>query len=189
MLLRTEHRVINPNMKGRLFDIQQACTMVSIHCACVLKGFAAATCGATTGRHQPKTCYPAMTRANVPLAVPVCEHAPHAHSIQSGQHLYDQAGCNGCGRCAEACLFGALELAGYKRIVGEVMDTVRRDAPFYRGVGGLTITRRRAHPQGGLCHRLGCAAHAEGISVCVETCGYSTTRAANACSLYGFVSL
>ncbi|MGI6653260.1 MAG: glycyl-radical enzyme activating protein [Christensenellales bacterium] len=164
----------NPSMKGRLFNIQRFSVHdgPGIRTSVFLKGcpLRCLWCHNPEGiSTKPVISYDARKCAACSACTRAC---PARHSIQNGQHIYDRAGCNGCGACAEACLFGALELAGYERTVGEVMDTVRRDAPFYRGVGGLTITGGEPTLQSDFSTALAAAARAEGISVCVETCGY-----------------
>ena len=44
--------------------------------------------------------------------------------------------CSYCMECAEVCPSGAIEAAGRTMTVAEVMDTVGRDAGFYRRTGG-----------------------------------------------------
>ena len=48
--------------------------------------------------------------------------------------------CQACGRCTEACLFGARTIAGKRMTVDEVLAEVEKDWPFYnRSGGGVTI--------------------------------------------------
>ena len=48
--------------------------------------------------------------------------------------------CTNCGKCAEACLYGALTIAGKRMTVEEVLAEVKQDWSFYnRSGGGVTI--------------------------------------------------
>ncbi|MCT4662202.1 MAG: indoleacetate decarboxylase activase [Tissierellales bacterium] len=43
-------------------------------------------------------------------------------------------------KCVEACLHGALEMAGKVMNVDEVMKVVKREMPYYRARGGVTLS-------------------------------------------------
>lgn len=87
-------------------------------------------------------------------------------------HVYLRSdGCPDCLAAAQACVPGALQVAGKWMTVAEVMETVRRDIPFYGAAGGLTITGGEPTMQPAFATTLAAAAQAEGISVVVETCG------------------
>lgn len=176
----------DPAVKGRLFDIQRFSVHdgPGIRTSVFLKGcpLRCLWCHNPEGiSTKPVISYDARKCAACGACARAC---PERHSVQNGQHVYNRAGCNGCGACAEACLFEALELAGREATVDEVMDTVRRDLPFYRGVGGLTITGGEPTLQADFATALAAAAQAEGISVCVETCGYSPGHALLALAAY-----
>ena len=48
--------------------------------------------------------------------------------------------CQACGRCTEACLFGARTIAGKRMTVDEVLAEVEKDWPFYnRSGGGVSV--------------------------------------------------
>ncbi len=50
--------------------------------------------------------------------------------------------CDNCNQfdCAEACYNGALNLSGKIMSVEQVMKSVKRDAPYYKGKGGVTLS-------------------------------------------------
>ena len=48
--------------------------------------------------------------------------------------------CQSCGKCAEACYYGARILSGKKMTIEELLSEVRKDEPFYRNSsGGVSI--------------------------------------------------
>ena len=53
-----------------------------------------------------------------------------------GEHRFDRAGCDVCGRCAEVCYSDALQLCGRPATVEDVAVEVLKDVQFYRMSGG-----------------------------------------------------
>ena len=54
---------------------------------------------------------------------------------------FDRSRCTACGRCADRCLSGALELCGVRRLPEEVLREVLKDRIFYENSGGgLTLS-------------------------------------------------
>jgi pyruvate formate lyase activating enzyme len=74
-------------------------------------------------------------------------------------------------RRAALCPAGGVRWIGERRTAGSVMDEVRRDAPFYEGCGGLTLTGGEPALQPGFAEALLRLAREEGIHTAVETCG------------------
>ena len=62
-----------------------------------------------------------------------------AHKIIDDVHELDRAACEACGRCTDECYAGALELVGREITVGEALDVVLRDRPFYETSGGVVL--------------------------------------------------
>ncbi len=95
-----------------------------------------------------------------------------AHKIVDGVHELDRDACEACGRCTEECYAGALELVGREVTVGEALDEVLRDRPFYEtSGGGLTLSGGEPTQQIEFADAILTAAKAEGLHCCVETCG------------------
>jgi pyruvate formate lyase activating enzyme len=72
-----------------------------------------------------------------------CERAcpAGAHTFVAGEHLFDRARCDACGRCLTACAAEALELTGRRVTVDEIMPEILADRPFYASSGGgVTLT-------------------------------------------------
>ena len=97
--------------------------------------------------------------------------ASGAHTIgESGHFLYREK-CIGCFACAEACPTDALSVIGRRMSVSEVMKTVKRDRPFYKSTGGVTISGGEPFYQSEFLLGILQSAKDEGISVCIETSG------------------
>ena len=62
-----------------------------------------------------------------------------AHSFD-GVHVLDRTKCVVCGKCAEVCPVGALEVIGREYSVGELLREVGKDDIFYGDDGGVTIS-------------------------------------------------
>ncbi len=71
------------------------------------------------------------------------------------------------------CPTGAIHWVGARRLAGEVMAEVRRDAPFYGNDGGLTLTGGEATMQPAFAEALLRLARAEGIHTALETAGHT----------------
>ncbi len=107
-------------------------------------------------------------------------HCRWCHNIESlsfeSQEEYDADLCIGCGKCKEGCPTGARQIIGEEMSAEQIMQTVRRDKPFYGDNGGLTVTGGEPMAQFDLCYELAQMAKAEGISFMMETCGYAKTE-------------
>ena len=96
-----------------------------------------------------------------------------AHKMVDGVHELDRDACQVCGRCTEECYAGALELVGREVTVGEALDEVLRDRPFYEtSGGGMTLSGGEPTLQIEFSAALLEAAKSEGLHCCVETCGF-----------------
>ena len=101
----------------------------------------------------------------------VCPEKCH-HLTQS--HLFDRAQCRRCGKCAGVCLPEALELAGRSVTVAETLAKVLEDKIFYEtSGGGMTVSGGEPMMQFDFTLALVRAAKAEGLHVCLDTCGYA----------------
>ncbi len=95
------------------------------------------------------------------------------HKIVDGVHGLDRSECEACGTCTEECYAGALELVGREVTVGEALDEVLRDRPFYEtSDGGMTLSGGEPTMQIEFSAALLEAAKDEGLHCCVETCGH-----------------
>lgn len=92
----------------------------------------------------------------------------------------EEAGSTACGvcpdfgACARACPAEALQLAGRRMDVAEVMEELRKDRPFYEeSEGGVTFTGGEPLGQPGFLLELLDACRAEGLHTAIETSGYA----------------
>lgn len=55
---------------------------------------------------------------------------------EEGKPKTDRKFCGNCGKCAEACYYGARKIIGRSMTVEEVLTEVKKDKPFYDDSGG-----------------------------------------------------
>ncbi len=97
-----------------------------------------------------------------------------AHNVNNSAHIYDRSLCEGCGKCAEACVFGALEITGKAMDAEEVISEVLRDKVFYdTSGGGMTLSGGEPMMQLDFTLELLTLAKENGLHTCMETCGYA----------------
>ena len=82
--------------------------------------------------------------------------------------------CNYCMKCTEVCPSGAIEAVGRYMTVAEVMDSVRRDASYYRRTGGgMTISGGEPLVQWQFALKLLQEAKKRGFHTTLDTSGYA----------------
>jgi pyruvate formate lyase activating enzyme len=114
-----------------------------------------------------------------------------AITIEDGVWTIDRARCDACGACAPVCLEQALRVAGRVYTVEEVVDAVRRDAPFYRrSGGGVTFSGGEPLMQSHFVARVMRRCRQMGYHTAVETSGCASASAvetvAEHCRLFLF---
>lgn len=96
-----------------------------------------------------------------------------AISLREGSLVTDAGRCTLCGACAESCYPKARTVCGREMSVGEVLELLRKDVPFYRrSGGGVTLSGGEPFFQYEFAAALLCACREAGIHTAVETCGY-----------------
>ena len=84
----------------------------------------------------------------------------------------DTARCVGCGRCAQACLTGAIDVAGRRISCQELTELVLRDEKIFRTTaGGVTCSGGEPLLQADAVAELLGGMHARGLHTCVDTAG------------------
>jgi pyruvate formate lyase activating enzyme len=97
-----------------------------------------------------------------------------AHVMVEGMHVIQWDMCNACGDCVEECYSGALELAGLKVKVLEVIEEVLKDRVFYQNSGGgLTVSGGEPLAQPDFTKALFEQAQSFGIHTALDTSGYA----------------
>ena len=82
--------------------------------------------------------------------------------------------CDYCMQCAEVCPSGAIKAAGRYMTVAEVLDTVGRDASYYRRTsGGMTLSGGEPLVQWQFALKLLQEAKRRGLHTALDTTGYT----------------
>lgn len=98
-----------------------------------------------------------------------------ANSIVDGKLVFDRDKCTACGVCTDWCIKEAREIAGKEYTVDELVKEAKKDQIFYeQSGGGVTLSGGEVMAQNidyieQLCKKL----HREGISVFIDTSGYT----------------
>ncbi|MFO8113345.1 MAG: glycyl-radical enzyme activating protein [Desulfosalsimonadaceae bacterium] len=83
--------------------------------------------------------------------------------------------CDGCMKCVDACLYGALSVAGRRMNVDDILDDVEKDRPFYdNSGGGLALSGGEPTFYADFTRSLLRAAKQRGIHTCLDTNGFCT---------------
>lgn len=169
---------------GRIFDIQR-CSVYDgpgIRSTVFLKG-----CGLRcVWCHNPEGLTPDLLLSFLPekcIGCGCCFRAcsNRAHGMAEGRHLLDRSRCAVCGRCAQECYAGALEIVGRDVTVDEVLALALRDRVFYESSGGgLTLSGGEPLLQPAFCAALLRKAKRIPLHCCVETSGHCAPDALKA---------
>jgi len=92
---------------------------------------------------------------------------------EEGKPKTDIQVCQGCGKCAEACYYGARTLSGQEMTVSELFEEVKKDEPFYRSSnGGVSLGGGEPLMQFEFTREFlkKCKEHA--LHTAIETCGH-----------------
>jgi pyruvate formate lyase activating enzyme len=87
---------------------------------------------------------------------------------------YHSAACVFCGTCVDYCVNNAREVAGQEYSVSELIEEIEKDRPFYeQSMGGVTLSGGEVMCQIDFVEELVKGCHRKGISVAIDTCGYT----------------
>jgi pyruvate formate lyase activating enzyme len=92
----------------------------------------------------------------------------------AGGVVIDRKACDLCGKCAEACLYDAMQMVGREMSVEEVLSEVEKDKIFYdQSGGGITLSGGDPFVQSAFAEALLDGCRSRGISAAVDTAGFS----------------
>lgn len=161
---------------GRIFDIQR-CSLhdgPGIRTTVFLKG-----CGLRCAWcHNPEGLTPDPILSFLPEKCIGCgwcfRTCPRqAHEMVEGRHILDRSVCAACGRCAQECHAGALEIVGREVTADEVLAVALRDRVFYESSGGgLTLSGGEPLLQPAFCAAVLRKAKEIPLHCCIETSGF-----------------
>jgi pyruvate formate lyase activating enzyme len=104
--------------------------------------------------------------------IDACEK--RAISFVGGSRTIDWDRCDQCLKCVDVCPSRSIEANGRYMSVAEVMDTVERDASYYRRTGGgMTLSGGEPLLQGEFALRLLQEAKRRGLHTALDTAGCS----------------
>jgi pyruvate formate lyase activating enzyme len=166
-------------MTGRVFDIKR----YSIHdgpgirTTVFLKG-----CGLhCLWCHNPESINPGPELMHWPARCTRCYACVKACPLaalskdQSGAVVIDRAQCDLCGKCADACLYDAMQIVGREMTVEDVLAEVEKDRIFYeQSGGGVTLSGGDPLVQADFAAALLDACRSRGIRTALDTAGRSS---------------
>jgi pyruvate formate lyase activating enzyme len=92
----------------------------------------------------------------------------------AGAVVVDRKICDLCGKCAEACLYDAMQMVGREMSVEDVLAEIERDKIFYdQSGGGVTLTGGDPFVQADFAEALLDGCRSRGIRTAVDTAGFS----------------
>lgn len=108
----------------------------------------------------------------------VCEYVcpQGVHSFQAGEHRLLRQSCIGCGKCVDACNYGALEMFGKKYTIDEILSEIEKDKIYYSDNGGITISGGEPFMQFEALITLLKKLKENDYHICIETSGYTTSE-------------
>src|SRR5262249_55054265 len=110
-----------------------------------------------------------------------CRHCLDCAAVCPQQAIHEIDGvistsdaCNLCGRCAEACVAEARQIAGRRYTLGELMAEIERDLIFFEDSGGgVTLSGGEPAAQPAFAAAVLSACHEHGVRTAIETCGFA----------------
>jgi pyruvate formate lyase activating enzyme len=92
----------------------------------------------------------------------------------AGAVVIDRKVCDLCGKCAEACLYDAMQMVGRETSVEDVLAEVEKDRVFYeQSGGGVTLSGGDPFVQAAFAEALLDGCRSRGIRTAVDTAGFS----------------
>jgi pyruvate formate lyase activating enzyme len=92
----------------------------------------------------------------------------------AGAVVIDRETCDLCGKCAEACLYDAMQVVGRQMSVEDVLAEVEKDRVFYeQSGGGVTLSGGDPFVQAAFAEAILDGCRARGIRTALDTAGFS----------------
>ena len=92
----------------------------------------------------------------------------------AGAVVVDRATCDLCGKCAEACLYDAMQVVGREMSVKDVLAEMEKDKIFYdQSGGGVTLSGGDPFVQADFAEALLDGCRESGLRTAVDTAGFS----------------
>jgi len=108
-----------------------------------------------------------------------CEAGVHRFETRAGEtiHDVDHEKCTACGECLKVCCYNALDLAGGRFSIEDLLGIIETDKPYYRlgEGGGITLTGGEPMMQWKFIHEF--LQRLENVHVALETSGYASAEA------------
>ena len=166
-------------MTGKILNVQRFCTMdgPGIRTTVFFKG-CPLNC---KWCHNPESqsfndelAYDISSCVNCLRCVSACDVG--CHQIKDNKHFFDRTNCVACGKCLQrGC--DALKIYGKQVSACDVLTEVLKDKDYYdNSNGGVTLSGGEPLYQIEFCEELLKALKTNGISTCVETCGYVSQK-------------
>ena len=169
-------------MTGRIFDIKRYSVHdgPGIRTTVFLKG-CALNC---LWCHNPESIDPGPELMHWPARCKRCHACLKAcpagalAADAEGAVLIDRSKCDLCGRCAEACLYDAMQIVGREATVDEIVAEVERDRVFFeQSGGGVTLSGGDPLAQPAFAEALLEACRSRGLHTAVDTAGAASPEA------------
>jgi pyruvate formate lyase activating enzyme len=134
--------------------------------------------------HNPESIHPGPELMHWPARCVRCHACVKAcptgalSADASGAVAVDRAKCDHCGKCADACLYDAMQIVGREMSVEDVLTEVEKDRVFYeQSGGGVTLSGGDPSVQAGFAEALLDALRSRGIRSALDTAGLSANGA------------
>jgi len=130
--------------------------------------------------HNPESVDPAPELMHWPARCARCYSCIKACPLgaiakdAAGGVVIDRKTCDLCGRCAEACLYDAMQVVGREMSVEDVLAEVERDRVFYeQSGGGVTLSGGDPFVQPAFAEAILDGCRKRGIRTALDTAGFS----------------
>lgn len=106
-----------------------------------------------------------------------CPEGAIFQNSSDGKFYTDRLLCTGCGECAKVCVYDARLMVNRKATAKEIIETVKRDKPFYGDSGGgVTVGGGDPIIQGDFAYAILALAKLNGLNTAIETSAYGKTE-------------